>query len=633
MQGRKAMTPVQINPLLQKALHCYQQGRLPEAGRLAQRILVHNPNHEKAAYLLGLVMGRQGQHESAARLFGRALRSNPRQPEYHYNLGFSLHSCGRLDQALAEYQQAIQLNPEYVEAHNKCGDVFRKLGRPEQALSAYEVTIKLNPRHPVAYNNRGVVLYELGYLWQALESYERMIHINSRSALAWNNSANVLMYLGRLAEAEENYRQALRLRPDYAEAHSNLLFLLAAQAILPPDKMYDEQRHWDRVHGRRGREFGRARQAHPPRPERRLRVGYVSTNMRKHVVSYFIEPLFAAHDRTRFEIFCYASHPPSLSDATTEHLRSMVEHWRFVYELGDEQLASLVVKDGIDILVDLSGHTAKNRLKVFTYRAAPVQATYLGYFSGTGLQAMDYWITDDVLHPPDTAERSVETIYRLPRCWVSYKPPAEAPEVAPCPSVDADVVFGSFSNVSKLTPEVIDTWSALLRLLPGSRLLLMAKQLIEQRTRKALLQQFERRGIAGDRLLMREGAALRTYLAAYAEVDIVLDPFPRTGGTTTAESLWMGVPVVTLAGRCYAERISASKLMAVGLQDLISSTTQEYIATALSLAHDPGRRIDLRANLRERMLASALCDGNGLARSIESAYLSMIRTATIPERV
>ncbi|HAN56139.1 MAG TPA: hypothetical protein DCQ77_08120, partial [Betaproteobacteria bacterium] len=346
-------------------------------------------------------------------------------------------------------------------------------------------------------------------------------------------------------------------------------------------------------------------------------------HLRSSVVSFFFEPLLAAHDRTQFEIFCYASFSNDRSDAVSQRLRGLAEHWRLVGDKTDKGLARLIHEDGIDILVDLAGHTSGNRLKAFTYRAAPVQATYLGFFAATGLEAMDYWITDEVLHPLDTPELAREEICRLPRCWVCYQPSELAPSVSPSQNSDDQIVFGSFQNLSKLTSELIETWSQLLQRLPGSRLLLMAKYLDDLQMRLLLIEKFASYGVKEDQLTFRESASYENYFATFAEVDIVLDSFPRTGGTTTAEALWMGVPVVTLAGQRYVERISASKLNAVGLQDMVAYSREEYIEKALSLAHDSGRRAELRGNLRERMAQSPLCDGVGLARAMESAYKAM----------
>jgi predicted O-linked N-acetylglucosamine transferase (SPINDLY family) len=308
---------------------------------------------------------------------------------------------------------------------------------------------------------------------------------------------------------------------------------------------------------------------------------------------------------------------------TTQRLCGMAEHWRFAGSQSDAALARLIYEDGIDILVDLAGHTGGGQLGAFTFRPAPVQATYLGFFAGTGLAAMDYWITDEVLHPPDTPEQAVEEIYRLPRCWVCYRPPEDAPPVAPCPNTDERVVLGSFNGLSKLSPALIETWSQLLHALPGSRLLLMDKHFRETATQVRLVKRFEAHGVASHRLVLRKGAPFREYLAAYATVDIVLDAFPRTGGTTTAEALWMGVPVVTLAGQRYVERISASKLASIGLTALITTSRQAYLERAIAMAHDPGLRAVLRTTLRDRMAGSPLCDASGLARAMEAAFESM----------
>ena len=252
---------------------------------------------------------------------------------------------------------------------------------------------------------------------------------------------------------------------------------------LNPDEMLAEQRHWDSIHGEAARRNPLPATRLRPPTGRRLRIGYVSPDLRKHAVSYFFEPLLTAHDRDRFEIFCYASHHEQRSDETSRRLQGLAEHWRFVKHLDDPELARLIRDDAIDILVDLAGHTANNRLPAFTYRPAPIQATYLGFFASSGLEAMDYWITDEVLHPQDTPEKAVETIYRLPRCAFCYQPPADAPPVAPCPTPDEKVVFGSFSNISKFNDAVIATWGRILGEIPGSKLLVMAKQLGEPATR------------------------------------------------------------------------------------------------------------------------------------------------------
>jgi predicted O-linked N-acetylglucosamine transferase (SPINDLY family) len=585
MKQRRLKAGASTGMLFQQAAIQFERGKLVEAERLARKILKLIPDHSDTIHLLGVIAGQRGRYESAERLIRRAIKKCPSKAIYHYSLGYILLTIGRLDEAVAANKRAVGLNPKFVRAYNNLGVALSNLDRPTEALEVYRRVTRLEPRHAQAHNNAG----------------------------------NTLLGLGQMEEAEASYRAALNLSPDYVEAHSNLLFLLAAKGARVSDPLLEEQRRWEAVHGREGRSQPLPVRPREPLTSRRLRVGYVSPDLRKHAVSYFFEPLLAAHDNSGYEIFCYDAGMVS-NDATRERLRGYAEHWRIVVGKTDAEVAKLIYNDQIDILIDLAGHTRGGRLKIFTYRPAPVQAAYLGFFASTGLQSMHYWISDAMLHPIDTPEHTVESIYRLPRCAFCYKPPPEAPQVSPCPSMDERVVFGSFSNISKLTDDVITTWSRLLHALPGSRMLLMDRPLCDPATRQFILDKFAHCEISSDRLLVKGGAPLQEYLATYAMVDVVLDPFPRTGGTTTAEALWMGVPVVTMAGQCYVERISASKLAAVGLEDLIAHNSNQYIDTALSLAHDPGRRLQLRTNLRTKMAGSPLCDGESLARAMESAY-------------
>jgi len=338
-------------------------------------------------------------------------------------------------------------------------------------------------------------------------------------------------------------------------------------------------------------------------------------------VSYFFEPILAAHDRAQVEVICYAEVQPG--DEVTARLRGLADGWVTTVGLSDAALAERIHGDGIDVLVDLAGHTGQNRLGAFTYKPAPIQATYLGYFTTTGLEAMDYWLSDAVLTPLDTVEQATETIWRLPRTCVVYQAPTEAPAVAERPPA-GPVTFGSFNDLSKISPEAVSRWSEILRQVPGSRLLLKAKQLADAGECEKWRSRFEAEGIDRARLELRaRTASLGEHLGMYGEVDIALDAMPRTGGTTTAEALYMGVPVVSLAGQRFIERLSASMLVSVGLEELVAESEEEYIARAVALAGDDERRRALRSSLRERMLGSPLCDARGLAAALEQAYRQM----------
>lgn len=606
--------------------YCYAlnaEGRLQEALSACEQAIQLSPDLPEAHFNRGNVLLRLGRASEALAAYERTIQLRPQHADAHYSRGTTLFSAGRAKEAEGCFRRVLELNPRHAGAYNNLAIALASAGKLEDALAAFDRAIQLVPDYAHAHNCRGDVLKKLFRLEEALLACEKAIELEPDYADAHYNRGNMLLGAGRVEEAEACYRRALELNPGDANLHSNVLFLLAASARLPFDEMLEAFRQWDEAHGQAGRmaplpsgtEYGGA--------ARRLRIGYVSPHLRSHVVNYFFEPLLSAHDRTHFEIFCYASFLESRSDAVTQRLRGIAEHWRFVGDKSDVELARLVHEDGIDILVDLAGHTADNRLKAFTYRPAPIQASYLGFFASTGLTAMDYWVTDEVLHPRDTQERSSEAIYRLPRCWVCYEPSELAPEVSPCPNSGDQVVFGSFSNLSKLTPGVIKTWCQILHKLPGSRLLLMAKALRDPMIRSLLVEKFANHGIGEEKLILRSGAPYGEYFATYAEVDIVLDPFPRTGGTTTAEALWMGVPVVTLAGQRYVERISASKLAALGMQGLIAHSPEEYVKKAVSLARDAELRRALRGSLRDRMAQSPLCDGPGLACAMESAYRTM----------
>ncbi|MDT8399502.1 MAG: tetratricopeptide repeat protein [Pseudomonadales bacterium] len=649
---------MEIDQLYQSAVNLFQQKQLDKARDCLHNILQTDPMHSESNHLLGIIATHLGQHEEARRLVRRALENSPLEPEFFVSYGLILQGLGELNAALAAFEralqldaanaltqlhmanlclsmnrleqaliacmQAIRLQPERVDARNSLGLILINLQRPDEALISFDEGIALKPDIPHLHNSRGIVLGVLGRLVEAEAAYAKALELDPAFAEAHNNRGETQRLLGLAEQAEASYRRALALNPDYASAHSNLLLLLAANAHLSPQQMLQELQQWDRVHGRAGREQGlparEPAESGQARPSR-LRVAYVSPDLFSHPVSYFLEPLLAGHDSARVEVYLYSA--GTTHDQVSERLQSLCAHWRQVDRLSNAELAQLIREDRIDILVDLSGHTMNNRLGAFTYRPAPVQVTYLGFFAPTGLQAMDYWITDSVLHPEDTRELAVESIYRLPRCWVAYQPPREGPGVAPCPSTDSRVTFASFSNLSKLTPAVIATWSELLHRLPASKLLIMDQTLGDSGVVQLLLKRFEKHGIHEHRLLLEKGKPRLDYLETYARVDIVLDPFPRTGGTTTADALWMGVPVITLSGQRYVERISTSKLLAMGLPELVADSPADYLEKALALAENPGRRAELRASLRQDLLDSPLGDGKGLAQAMETAFQDM----------
>ena len=430
---------------------------------------------------------------------------------------------------------------------------------------------------------------------------------------------HILRNGGRIAEAIDAYRQVLALDPGHAEARSNLLLALNYRDDCTPQEVFAEHRAF-------GERFGPAAVA--PQPDRawprRLRVGYVSPDFRSHVVASFMLPILARHDRERFELCCYHTFPGA--DTVTDYIRSMVEHWVDAAGLPDAELAQRIRDDRIDILVDLAGHMAWQRLGVFALRPAPVQATYLGYPNTTGLRTVDYRISDARADPPGRTDPFyTERIVRLDRSFVCYRPGPDIHAVAPLPAARAGhVTFGSFNNFQKLSGSFFTAAARVLSAVPGSRLLLKAKPLDWPRVAAGVRERCAAMGIAADRLDLRGWtSSVEDHLGEYRAVDIALDSFPYNGTTTTCEAMWMGAPVVALEGDRHCGCVGSSLLSAVGLPELVARDVDDYVRIAAALAADTLRLTELRTGMRERMRASPLMDEKGFVSELERAYLEM----------
>jgi predicted O-linked N-acetylglucosamine transferase (SPINDLY family) len=355
-----------------------------------------------------------------------------------------------------------------------------------------------------------------------------------------------------------------------------------------------------------------------------VRIGYVSPDFRGHVIMYFFSPLLAFHDRSRFRIYCYAD--VDTPDATSRWVETMADSWVPSAGMSDAELAEKIVADGIDILVDLSGHTASNRLRLFTMKPAPVQVSWLGYPATTGLSAMDYRISDRVADPVGVTDRfHSETVIRLSGRFLCYCPDAKPPDVSPLPArANGWVTFGSFNNLAKISPDVLSLWGKLLRSIPDARLFLKSRYFADAVTRERCYAVLEAEGVDRGRIRLAPFVpGSHGHMASYAEMDISLDPFPYNGTTTTCESLWMGVPVITLAGGHHAARVGASLLTGIGMDELVASSREEYLGIAARLAGDVERLALLRKQLRQRVAQSPICDARGFARDMEEAFLVM----------
>jgi protein O-GlcNAc transferase len=554
-------------------------------------------------------------------MLGEAVQRSPSSAEYLNSFGIAQRELGRLAEAEQSFRRATTLKPGYADAHNNLGNALRELGRLEEAERSFSRTLSLKPDYAEAHGNLGLTLRGLGQMEKAERSLRRAVALKPRYAEAHNDLGATLFGLGRLEEAERSYRQALALDPALALAQGNLVFLQNYVAGRAPAAIYAEHRDY-------ARRFAPSAEPQPHRnsraPGRRLRIGYVSGDLRQHPVAFFIEPVLARHDAAHFEIFCYYNAPQP--DAVTERLKALPVHWRDVFELNDETLENLVREDGIDILVDLSGHTTNNRLRLFARKPAPVQVTWLGYLNTTALDAMDYRITDARASPEGLMEaHHSEKLVRLPDSQWCYQPPPACPEVAPPPSAASGrITFAVLANPAKIGAPAIELWSRLLERVPGSRLLIVANGMAVIPSDYAA--RYTSRGIAKDRLQLLGTQPFREYLALHNSVDVVLDTFPYSGGTTTCHALWMGVPVVSLVGDSAPSRGGASLLHAIGLDELVAQAPDQYVDIAAALAGDAARLAAMRAGMRERMRQSPLMDAERFTRNLEAAYRDMWRS-------
>lgn len=631
-----------------------EQGKLDEAVAAYRQALLLKPDHAAVANNLGMALARQGKVEQAEAAYRQSVRIRPDFAQAHFNLGNLLRAAGRRDDAAAAYREAVRLDPRNAVLHIELGILLADLGQFAEAEACHLQALRLKPDFAAAYNNLGVALMGLGRLEdaavryrqaiflapdfveahynlgraqaergkadEALDCFERAVRLKPDAVGALNNLGNAYKDQGRLDEAIACYRKALAVAPLDAPVHSNLLFSLLYHPRLGPDEVFREHREFGRRHEKA------PAAAAPPRPAgagpRRLRIGYVSPDFREHVVSFFIEPVLASHDRARFEVCCYSDAPRP--DAATRRLQGYADRWRPLTGLTDAQAADLIRGDEVDLLVDLAGHTGGNRLRMVALRPAPLQGTYLGYMGTTGLTAVDFRITDAYADPPGMTERwHTEELVRLPETGLCYQP-GHTPDAAERPpALDAGrVTFGSFNNIAKVTADVVALWSRALRAAPGSQLLLKsgAGDAGDRRLREA----FAANGVEEGRVtLIGRTPSRYAYLKLYHGVDVCLDPFPYNGITTTCDALWMGVPLITLAGRTSVSRQGVGLLSNVGLHELIAETPDAYVAVAARLTAQLSKLSALRSGLRERMTRSPLMDRVRFTRRLEAAYVDV----------
>lgn len=608
---------------LNQGISLLELGQIDPAEQCLRRTLEIEPGSAEAHNSLGLTMRKRHQMDAALLYFQNALSIRPKFAAAHINIGSVLQALGKNEAAAQSYQRALDINPDSAIAHSNHGSVLKSLGNFDQAEASCRRALEIDPQLAEAHNNLGVIFSRTNRLAESIESFERAIETKGDYANAYANLGGVLKDIGRLAEASETLHRALAIDPDSVLAHNNLLFTHNYMADLPAGQLLADAKRFGEVAARLAQP--RTQWQNPPDPQRVLRIGFVSGDLSGHPVGFFLEGVLAAltsHPEGGLELFAYPTF--NCDDETSARLRACCKGWHSAVGLSDEALAQLITEDRIDILIDLSGHTAHNRLTMFAWKPAPVQVSWLGYFATTGLEAIDYFVADPWTLPPDQEAHFSEQIWRLPETRLCFTAPAEDVAVGPLPALaNGYVTFGSFNNLSKMNAAVVALWAEVLNAVPDSRLFLKYQQLGEASVRQNTRDRFAAHGIKPERLILENYVPRSSYLAAYQRIDIALDPFPFPGGTTTAEALWMGIPVLTLAGERFLSRQGVGLLMNAGLSEWITADARDYLSRAVSHAGDLQRLASLRRGLRQQVLNSPVFDAPRFARHFEAALREM----------
>jgi protein O-GlcNAc transferase len=675
----------QVSELFRDATAHHQAGRVRDAEPRYRQVLALDPNHPDALHLLGLICQQTGRAREGVSLIRRAVALRPHNPQYLANLGMLLATLGETDEAILTYQSALALRPQAETYYNQ-GNALRSNGRLEEAIVAFKKAVELRPDFVEAWSNLGGVFQQGGQLVEAIAAFGRATTLRPNLFQAWVSLGRALRESGDLPASAAAYRRAAELRPDSAETHfslgetlmkagdydgaiaalrrtlelrgewlaplstlggalhaigeigealechakllakasepplaASLLHSLYYDESLDPQRIFEQHRLWNQRHAKA---LAPRHPIFPNRrdPDRRIRIGYLSGDFCQHVSSFFTIPLLSNHDHASFEVVCYAD--VKRADELTDLHRRYADQWRDVAGNDDEQIAQMVRADQIDVLVDLSLHAAGNRLLVFARKPAPLQVTWLGCPGTSGLDTIDYRLTDPYLDPDPADDRwySEKTV-RLPNCFWCYDPLSDQPDVNDLPAgKNGFVTFGSLNAISKATPQTLAMWGAILRAAPTSRLLLRAPA---GRARQRVIDLLEQAGVDAGRIEFTDRQSWIGYMKTFHRIDIGLDPFPYGGGTTSFDTLWMGVPLVSRTGTTPISRAGLSILTNLGSPQWVAADAEGYVRIATELAADLTGLRKLRATMRNRMRASPLMDAPRFARGFESAVRRM----------
>ena len=604
-----------------QGLALFDLGRPDEGIRLMEEALAKNPGAGHYYNNLGSRLIDHGELVRAEQLLTEGTRRSPGCPATRYNLGNALFRQGKYLLAIVCYREALALRPDFAMCDLQLGLALHNSGHRAEAVAHYQTAVAAHPDDPALRINQGALLQSECDLDGAAAAFREAVRLTPQDATPLNNLAVVMKEIGELGEATRLLRRCVELKPTSLEILSNLILTLHYDPATTAADLKAAHEGWNRTQSPPARTY-----VNPPEPGRRLRLGFVSPDLRDHVVGRALLPSFRRFDPEHFELYCYGN---TVADPVGAEFRARCHGWRELGTKTAEQLAETIRADGVDILIDLALHTSDNRLDVFALKPAPLQVSWLGYPESSGLTTMDYRLTDAWLEPPagNRVAHPEEQAWLLSDCWTCYEPPTGYPEVNASPAASGrPFTFGSFNNNCKINGDVLDAWAKILVATPGSRLKLLAKQGTH---RRRFVDELVRRGVEAERVQFADYVPAAAdlsqggLLARYHDIDVALDTFPYGGMTTTLDALWMGVPVVSLIGERNLGRAGLSLLNNVDLSEFATKDVAGYVDAAAKLAHDLPRLAGLRASLRERMRGSPLLDAEGHTRKVEKAFRDM----------
>jgi predicted O-linked N-acetylglucosamine transferase (SPINDLY family) len=605
---------------LQTAADLHKTGQLPEAEQLCRNILDREPENAEAFKLLGLFAFHRGRYAMSVTLIRKAIALGCTTADTHCNLGAALAGLRKFRQAVECLREAVRLAPELPEAHSNLGAALRRVGKLDEAEASLREALGLRPDYAKPRHELARVLHKKNRLGEAIDEYRKAIALRENWPDAHSGLVAALHATANVNEALAEQRRVVTLRPDSPQAVTLLLFLRHYDQSATAPRIFEEHLQWAEKFAE---PFYSAIRPHQNDrdPNRRLRIGYISSDFRAHPITLFIEPALERHNRERFDVFLYANQIKE--DMVTERLKALGHIWRDIRPLSDDEVAQQIREDRIDVLIELMGHLDGHRLLIFARKPAPIQVTYLAYPDTIGMKTIDYRITDSLHDPIGATEQfHAEQLIRLDPCAWCYRPSQPTPDFNESPALaSGHITFANLNRLIKTTPAMIRLWARILAAVPNSKLMILAGA---HGAKEPLIKQlFTNNGIPDHRLILMGRVPRRKYLTQYHQVDIALDVFPYNGHTTTLDALWMGVPVVSLIGDTHVQRAGLSVLTNIGLPELVARTAEEYVEKAVGLAEDWPRLAELRRTLRERMLRSPLMDEEGFTRRLEGAYRGM----------